>query len=221
MLNLARGWHYLTTRGVAYLFQESLYRATNSLCELSFGVQTAGRIPLCEVGLTCEDWHEYAPMGYWAIFSALLKVPLPIGCMSVLDFGSGKGRPLIVAGAMGIEQAIGVDIVPAFNEIARQNLAGMRGRRSQTQIIEHDAATFRIPDHVNLVYLANSFSGETLAAMLENIRASHFRCPRELYMLCFNTRIFDTHVCGLKWIQNIRAAHYYPDFTCGIYRIGG
>jgi SAM-dependent methyltransferase len=219
MLNLARGWHYLTTRGVAYLFQESLYRAINSLCEFSFGVETAGRVSLREVGLAREDWHEYAPMGYWAIFSALLKVPLPINRMSVLDFGSGKGRPLIVAGAMGIEQAIGVDIVPAFNEIARRNVAGMRGLKAQ--IIEHDAATYRVPDHVNLIYLANSFSGETLASMLENIRTSHFRYPRELYMLCFNTRIFDTHVCGLKWIRKIRAGHYYPDFTCGIYRIGG
>lgn len=199
------------------LAQEALYRAVNATCEGWLGVHTNGKVPLASLGLHNSDWHEYAPVGYWAIFSALRKVPIAFRDMGFLDIGSGKGRPVIVAARLGCRRIIGVDVAPSLNAVARDNLASIKAVNAE--IIEADAATYVIPADVNVLYLANSFKGVTLEALIVNIRRSYAAHPRPLYLICFNTRILDEHIRSHEWIQCIRRDWYYPGFTCGIYEI--
>ena len=210
----------LREHGLHRLMREALHRATEACCEKWLRVQTAGKIHVAELGHSNGEWHEYAPMGYLAIVSALCKIPIPLRSISFLDIGSGKARPVIVASAMGCCVSRGVDISHQLNVIARTNLTRMRGPRGVVEIIDANAESFEIPIDVNVIYVANSFSGDTLEAMIRNIRDSYCRWKRPLYIIYFNTRIFDQHIAAHPWISRLYSRTYYPGFTCGIYQVG-
>lgn len=203
--------------GFATLAREAIYRTVNAACERYFGVRTAGKVELQSLGLSNEDWHEYAPVGYWAIASSLLKVPLALRDIGFLDIGSGKGRPLVVAAALGIRRIVGVEIARELNEIARANLAHVKA--CDIEVVDTDAAKYCIPADVNVLFLANSFKGPTLESVLANIRRSHAAWPRSIYLVVFNDRIFDSHASRHDWIRRIRTMRYYPGFDCGIYHV--
>ena len=79
-------------------------------------------------------------------------------------------------------------LVPQVAAVARTNT-------HRAEIIECDATCYTIPEDVNVVYIANSFSGATLDAVATNVLASYTAAPRALFLVYFNPRFFDA--CSL------------------------
>jgi hypothetical protein len=179
-----------------------------------YGVRTHGRGSPQEVGISNPEFHGYgSTISYGALRQAIRAIPLAPDVISFLDLGSGKGRPLVVASLLGCRAVHGVEIVPPLAEAARSNLARMRWRRTQeTYVTIADATHFQIPVQVNVIYIANSFGGQTLSRVLENLRQSSVK-----YLLYFNCAALERH--KPEWLTRIATDVYYHQFAWALYEI--
>lgn len=106
-----------------------------------------------------------------------------------LDLGSGKGRTLLMASDYPFRRVVGVELLPALHEIARQNIAQYKGEGQKCFAIEAvcgDASAFPFPAEPQLVYLFNPFPESVLRRVLANLEQSLHDHPRPVYVLYHN-----------------------------------
>jgi predicted RNA methylase len=213
---------FVGTYGVGRFVRELHYRFVNYYNEHRLGVKTSGMVRLSDLGIHNTEFSEYTPIGYSAIYSVLNRIPLPASSISFLDYGSGKGRVVVVAGTFPFKKVLGVEISEQLNRIAKANVEAMRCRRAGfIEVVRYDAAQFVIPDDVNLIHFFNPFSGAHLERVIGNILVSHSANPRTIYIIYFNKVHFEQLVkdAGYHWIKPIYVTHFYPNYSCGIYEI--
>jgi SAM-dependent methyltransferase len=149
------------------------------------GVDTAREVRLDRLGLSGSEWLGYEASG-WRVLPRILPPP-EVGADDVfLDYGSGKGRVLFQAAyAYPFKRVIGIELSPELNEIAASNIEHNQSRLRcpDVQIITGDAAAYRIPDDVTVIYLYNPFRGATFSTVVDNIVDSLDRRPRGLRMV--------------------------------------
>ncbi len=106
-----------------------------------------------------------------------------------IDFGSGKGRALLLASDYPFKRIIGVEFSSQLDEIAKRNI---HGYRSETQKCKEmttvcmDAVNFPLPPGDLLLFMANPFNEPIMAKVLDNIKTSAEAHPREIYIVYSN-----------------------------------
>ena len=213
---------FVTTFGVWRFIRELHYRFVNYCHERRLGVETSGMVRLSDLGIQDREFVEYTPIGYSAIYSILNRIPLPATDVSFLDYGSGKGRAIVVAATFPFKKVLGVEISEDLNRIAKANIEAMRHRKAGiVEVVHCNAAEFVIPDDVNLIYFFNPFLGATLERVTRNIFASINAHPRAIYVIFFNKIHFEQLVkdAGYRRIKPTHVAHFYPNYSCATYEI--
>lgn len=166
------------------------------------GVVDTGRWVMAGVGQCYRDWklgldtrgeshgsiltdniscNAYTPIGA-ACFETVMR---HVGASSddvFLDYGSGKGRAILLAARHRFRKCIGVELSGELCDIARLNLSRSRSRLHcrDIEVIESDATTFQIPSEVSVIFLFNPFVGQVLQRVIDQIRESLRASPREL-----------------------------------------
>ena len=123
----------------------------------------------------------------------LQKLRLPHESVFV-DFGSGKGRTLLIAARYGFRKVIGIEFSPQLCEVARRNAAVFPKaalKHSVIEVVERDAALQPIDAEMNVFYMYNPFDGIVLSRVLENIRGSLATSPRKIWLI-YNTPRHDS-----------------------------
>ena len=75
-----------------------------------------------------------------------------------IDLGSGKGRTLLMASDYPFRRVLGVELLPALNRIAQENLAKYKSKSQKCFSLESicaDASTFPLPEEPLVIYLFN------------------------------------------------------------------
>jgi SAM-dependent methyltransferase len=214
---------YLVEFGPVRFMQETNYRLVDHWHERRLGVETGGHVRLPELGIDNKEFHEYATIGYYAIRSAIRRIPLPHKTVSFLDYGSGKGRAVVVAAMFPFRKAVGVEISEQLNTVAKANISRMKHRKAEiVQVVTSDAVDFVVSDDVNLIYMANPFRGATLQKVVANILASYRANPRPMYVIYFNKLHFEQLIAqpGYELIKLYHLTSFYPDYSCGTYVLG-
>lgn len=106
-----------------------------------------------------------------------------------VDLGSGKGRTLMMASDYSFRRIIGVELLPALNHVARENLALYESESKKCNDIESvcaDATTFGLPDAPLVIYLFNPFPELPLRRVLANIAECLRRNQKPAYVLYHN-----------------------------------
>ncbi len=106
-----------------------------------------------------------------------------------VDFGSGKGRVLLVAAHHGFKRVVGVEFSPQLCALARQNIATFSKVAvlgSPIEVVEADVTRFGITSDLNVFYLYNPFDPPVLSKVLANLRDSVKAAPRKLWLI-YNT----------------------------------
>jgi SAM-dependent methyltransferase len=133
------------------------------------------------------------------IFRELVaRVPVQRETSGFLDLGAGKGRALLLAERCGFRRVIGVERSHAQCAVAERNISAYR-RRDATALIEvyrGDAATFEIPDDVNVIFLYNPFGPETILRVIQRIAESIARSSRSLYVVYQHPRFAEQFVAA-------------------------
>lgn len=159
--------------------------------DTKYGVDTGGTLRPAQDEVIGENWSlsgHYAAVEPDAFTEALSKVSLSHSEFTFIDFGSGKGRSLLLASHVPFKEIIGVEFCPELNRIARENVvrypASLR-RCKDIKILGADATTFPIPEGPLVLFLNNPFAGPVMAEVVKNVAESFRRCPRRIVVIYF------------------------------------
>lgn len=118
---------------------------------------------------------------------------LPIGSdTTFIDFGSGKGRALIVAAGFRFGRVIGVEYCEQLHEVAQANLRKLGDERVVS--IHADATQFKLPVTPLVLFLYNPFGPELMQQLITNVRLSHKASPRPIQVIYMGT------LCRDQWM---------------------
>jgi hypothetical protein len=169
-----RGWQ--AARAVPGLIDAALDRR--------YGLATGGRVGLDELGLAAPDRVTYLPSNWLSTRHALRRLR-PTRSDVLVDFGSGKGRALVVAGRLPFGRVQGVELAPQLAAIARRNLEvdAPRRRAGEVRVEVADALDYDIPDDMTVAYLYSPFTGPLFEAVVERLLTSVDRNPRRVRLV--------------------------------------
>ena len=197
---LWRGLRRLRSAGFAGFVRASRdYAAHRRRCRVDtrldrkFGTDTTGIIAASSkperVAAHADNWTGYQPIQI-PVFEAIMQtLPIDPARYSFLDYGSGKGRALLLAALHGFRRAIGVEFMPALHDVARRNVVRFeraRGRRAPIELHCQDAAGVALPPDDLVCFMYNPFDPGVLRPVLHNVIASVDAHPRPVWLVYRN-----------------------------------
>ncbi len=136
-----------------------------------------------ETRATAIDFEEKQDVsrGFWylptrpsSIRRVLREVPIHDHQeRTFIDFGSGKGRVLLLAAEYGYKKVIGIELRRPLHETAKRNLNTCKHFRSRVQIIDLfniDALEYEFPSGPLVLYFFNPFGTAVLGRVLHNLQ---------------------------------------------------
>ena len=135
-----------------------------------------------------KDGHLNSPSSTYYIFKCFSFINLPARQVTLLDVGCGNGKILVSGMQQQFKKVYGVDLDTKALEIARQNCQIAQRVHATTayEITNADAATYVIPQDVNVIFLYNPFGQVTLAQVVQNIETSYRQLKRSIYVLYYS-----------------------------------
>jgi SAM-dependent methyltransferase len=158
-----------------------------------YGVDTAGSIPLSDLDIRGPNWifgTAYEATSARRFEELMGFAPEDLASYTFVDFGSGKGKALLLAAAYPFRRVIGVEFSLELNQIARANVRRYKGPRASGEIlvVTRDAAHYPLPEGPLVIYLCNPFGAEVMSSVVTNIMQSRSVEPRPISILYYNPR---------------------------------
>lgn len=128
-----------------------------------------------------------------------------------IDIGSGKGRTLLMASDYPFRRALGIELLPELDRIARENIRKYKSNSQQRFKIEAvcgDALDFVFPEEPMVLYLFNPLSEQGLVQFLANLEQSLRKQPRAVFVLYHNPILQDL-LLQYGWLGKIGGTHQY------------
>jgi len=103
-----------------------------------------------------------------------------------IDFGSGKGRMLMLAGEYPFAIVQGVEYNKYLHQCAQNNLLNTRNLVIKCQQIESlnlNACEYEFPEQDLVLYFFNPFGPEIMGKILSRLRRSLDRAPRDVIVV--------------------------------------
>lgn len=191
---------YLVRKNLKYyieeLFSGRLLQSTNkSEFDDEFGTDTDGirEIGSLDIALSENNLHAngYEPSPYHFTTKIIRELSIDHTHFSFLDFGSGKGRVLLIASQLPFKSVIGIEFSPELCEVAKDNIAKIPSSKyaaSSIECVQADAMEYRLPGDPLVCYFANPFDQVIMEAVIHKLSSSLREIPRELYVIYLNSR---------------------------------
>ena len=176
--------HFKRVPGCTKLFSSIQQRITtfqqylDHSFDRTYGTDTSGIISIND--LTVEG--NNAALGIWyepmtdKIFRQLMNnITIDFNKFTFIDFGSGKGRVMLMASDYNFKKIIGVEFARELHRIASDNVAHYRQSVKLLSIFKticQDAVAFPIPHEPLVLFFYSPFKGEVMEHVLTNIRLS-------------------------------------------------
>jgi SAM-dependent methyltransferase len=157
-----------------------------------WGTDTSGVV--AKAALRLEGEHasfasDYEPIQVPVFRSIMRDLRIDHADYAFIDFGSGKGRALLMAAQYPFRRIIGVELSPVLHEAAMRNVAAFERRKAAGARIEllcEDALRYRIPDEDAVCFFYNPFGRPLVEKLIANLEASLARAPRRLVVVYRN-----------------------------------
>ncbi len=110
---------------------------------------------------------------------------------TLVDFGSGKGRVLLVASEFGFRELRGIEFARELCEVSRMNSGrykSVTGVDAVFKTIEADAAHYAINADECVFVMYNPFDDSIMKSVLANINLSIQMHPRRVFIVYYNPR---------------------------------
>jgi hypothetical protein len=187
-------WHVMPSRR-AFVRDLEHERALAREFDRTYGVDTAGESPLTALGVPPEKAGRGNGLyrGIWPrIFhQALRETHLPFEQFTFVDYGSGKGKALMLASAYPFRRILGVEFSPELHAVALKNLGTYRSSEQRCFGLESvcaDALGWEPPTEPLLCFFFNPFDNPTMERVLSRLAESRRHAPRDIYLLYVNVR---------------------------------
>jgi SAM-dependent methyltransferase len=131
--------------------------------------------------------YEATPAGSFKRLVA--ELPIKHEEFSFIDFGSGKGRALLIAATFPFNVVVGVELSPDLHRVAKNNIDifpknELRCGRITLEL--GDATSFELPSDPIVCYFYNPFNAEIMNVVLERIKISLQTFPRKAVLVYYN-----------------------------------
>lgn len=158
--------------------------------DLYYGTDTVAKVEVESLGATSPNVNEsqiYQGTGVYPFLKFMREYSFPTGSVFV-DFGSGKGRVLLLAAMLPFENVIGLEFSPALCDVAEKNVERMRSKKKNLapiRIVRGDAALYELTDAENVFYFFHPFGESMMATILHRIEESLRRAPRDAWIFYY------------------------------------
>jgi predicted RNA methylase len=165
---------------------------SDSALDRRYGLDTGGVFEAADLdasGAHAADSAGYQPMQIRYFRRMMRSARLDAKGLTFIDFGSGKGRAVILAAHLPFRRVIGIEFCPSLHAAASRNLDIFRRKAPRSAPIDlvcADATTFTIPDGPLACFFYNPFGPAVLHLVLDNLRAALQRQPRPMTLLYRN-----------------------------------
>jgi SAM-dependent methyltransferase len=177
----------------------------------ALGVDTGGFIHPTELNLTSPN--QMHAVAYRAtdpedFRKAIRELSIDYRRFTFVDFGSGKGRTLLLATEFQFQSIIGVEFSEELHRIAQANISQfVRTHREEADIksICMDAANFSLPEAPLVCYFCNPFGAPIMSKVIANIHESFRSHPRDIFIVYYNAKeghLFDHAGCFKQIVTN-------------------
>lgn len=134
--------------------------------------------------------YEATPVN--AVRSILKKLPVNHPHYTFIDYGSGKGRVLLMASEYPFKSVIGVELSKRLHLTAENNLRSCRyfnQRCARVKSLCADAAEFKLPSYPLVVFFFTPFLGAVMDRVIGNIQESLKVNPRPIHIVYYGSRL--------------------------------
>jgi SAM-dependent methyltransferase len=164
-----------------------------SAFDREYGVETDGEIEdwtyLSDLEIPSPNWihgNNYAPVWPEQFRTALTTVPLRYEDYVFVDFGSGKGRALLLASEYPFKRIVGVEFSPELHAAAQRNISKYQSPRRKCAVVESmcaDFLEFPLPLEPSVLFFFDPCDRSLLARMMARLSQSLKAHPRDLYLI--------------------------------------
>ena len=190
-----------------------LDQGKKDLFDQKYGVSTGAQINAVEASISSEssraDVRSYFPIPEVVMRHILKNVTkgLALNEFSFIDFGSGKGRVLIIAVQYPFRKVIGVEVSPVLCDIAASNVQCYLSSHHDVQCRDigvhcESALDFDLPDTNLLIYMYRPFYAELLKKVLDKLSQFQAATGRQvLVVFCcpqYGEKFLDEHPSFVK-----------------------
>lgn len=166
-----------TLRHAARSFSPAAARArrADQAFDRRWGTDTGGTMNLSALNVARD--RALLGFGYQASNGAALTEAMATAAIdparfAFVDYGSGKGRVVMIAARLGFARAIGVEFAPELHTVALANadrFAAVSGAPIRCDMVLGDAGSFDPPPGPLFAYIYNSFGPVILREVLERL----------------------------------------------------
>src|SRR5665213_1108005 len=151
--------------------------------DFRYGTETtADRVDQTRKGWeTDPDNHTYLATRPKCVRRAFRAMPVKdLRDYTFIDFGSGKGRALLMAADLQFKSLIGIELRKELHDKALQNFNNRRKvRSSRIESLKINALDYEYPDGNLVLYFSNPFGEQVLRSVLNNLgRSQHLLAER-------------------------------------------
>ncbi len=191
--------------------------------DLRYRVETRGPVPVDALDFDDDlksQSQKYTPVNDILFRKVFKELGLPVGRMGFFDYGSGKGKPMILASFLGFSHVGGVELSQELVAVCRDNLRRL-GLEGKADVFCEDAGAWKdIPPKFDVFFFCNPFKGEIMRRVLDNLEVSWRKHPRPMYLIYLNPVLDElVQAKGFEPILGIEAESYwYNDYGAAAYR---
>lgn len=167
----------------------------NRAWDAAHGVETARDEPLSEAGVAADAVSRgnslYRVTWGGLIDRALGALDIAPRGWSFIDYGSGKGKAMLMASDRPFARIVGVEYAPRLHEAAVANCASYHSDAQQCRVLEPvlgDVLDYEPPPGPIVCFMCNPFDGPTLSAVFDRWRARHAAGGGDMRILYLNMR---------------------------------
>jgi len=159
-----------------------------------FGVDTAGCIHPTNLNINSPNQLygvSYGGSDPKYFRKAIEALPIDYSRFVFIDFGSGKGRAILMAADFPFKRIVGVEYSEELHRIAEENIRRFNWGKCKCEDIELkciDAIDYPIPHDCIICYFCNPFGATVMTQILSNIQKSLFINPREIFIVYYNPK---------------------------------
>lgn len=213
------------TGGVPALVWSSSQAIRNWWFDLRYRVDTVGgptNRDILQAGPNADDGYGYTPIDRLFFDGAIRGLPIDHSLFSLVDYGSGKGKAVLLASGLPFRRVVGVEYSLPLNAVARRNLTRYRGAPRQTKevhLVQADAAHFEPPPGPLVVLVCNAFREPVMRSVVRNLRSSYRRESRPIILVYLSPASAhlmeewpEAGLVGTGWRYRIFAAGLRPSY---------
>jgi hypothetical protein len=158
--------------------------------DIAHGVNTDGEVGgwtyLSDLDIASPNWiegHDYAAIEPERFNRVLASLDIALDGYTFVDFGSGKGRALLLASEFPFKRIIGLEFSPELHRIAGENIRRYHSETQKCVNVESlniDFVDFVIPDGPAVLFFFDPCRLPILEKVLARTRQSLVADPRPI-----------------------------------------